>query len=273
MTSGATCRCRGTAGRRSRCDSQRDHLRQRCRPAGGPSVGLVDEDVWFNAREPIAETFSQDGDRFTVVANDLKSNSSGEPTGDTSIRGTVRGSGTATGSGRPASLAGVRLQDLVHDCKMTPRAADGDFDVDNEETRSSACATPHTPISANASTPAATATCSTGRRACSTTPWPAPHCCRRSPMRRSGHQQRRVLRLPIRGDPALYARDPYWFSDHDPLGSASICGSGAMDSASDDPVSPGRRRLRGTQRWHATTASLGRTASVAAGDDVVVVEL
>ena len=28
----------------------------------GDSVGLVDEDVWFNAREPIAQTFVKDGD-------------------------------------------------------------------------------------------------------------------------------------------------------------------------------------------------------------------
>ena len=43
----------------------------------GPPVGLVDEDVWFNAREPIAQTFSKDGDRFTVVANHFKSKSPG----------------------------------------------------------------------------------------------------------------------------------------------------------------------------------------------------
>jgi len=50
-------------------------------PVGDP-VGLVDESVWFNAREPIAQTFSKDGDRFTVVANHLKSKSPGAATGD-----------------------------------------------------------------------------------------------------------------------------------------------------------------------------------------------
>lgn len=50
-------------------------------PVGDP-VGLVDEAVWFNAREPIAQTFSKDGDRFTVVANHFKSKSPGNPTGD-----------------------------------------------------------------------------------------------------------------------------------------------------------------------------------------------
>jgi Ca2+-binding RTX toxin-like protein len=50
-------------------------------PVGDP-VGLVDETVWFNAREPIAQTFTADGDAFTVVANHFKSKSPGEPTGD-----------------------------------------------------------------------------------------------------------------------------------------------------------------------------------------------
>ncbi|NAZ86610.1 ExeM/NucH family extracellular endonuclease [Kineococcus indalonis] len=50
-------------------------------PVGAP-VGLVDETVWSNAREPIAQTFVKDGDRFTVVANHFKSKSSGAATGD-----------------------------------------------------------------------------------------------------------------------------------------------------------------------------------------------
>jgi len=45
----------------------------------GDSVGLVDESVWFNAREPIAQTFVKDGDRFTVVANHFKSKSNTTP--------------------------------------------------------------------------------------------------------------------------------------------------------------------------------------------------
>jgi uncharacterized protein len=54
----------------------------------GPPVGLVDEAVWGNAREPLAATFAKDGDRFTVVANHFKSKSRGPtsgpdaPTGD-----------------------------------------------------------------------------------------------------------------------------------------------------------------------------------------------
>jgi predicted extracellular nuclease len=45
----------------------------------GASVGLVDEDVWFNAREPQAQTFVKDGDAFTVVANHFKSKSNSTP--------------------------------------------------------------------------------------------------------------------------------------------------------------------------------------------------
>jgi uncharacterized protein len=47
-------------------------------PVGEP-VGLVDETVWFNAREPIAQTFVKDGDRFTVIANHFKSKSDSVP--------------------------------------------------------------------------------------------------------------------------------------------------------------------------------------------------
>ncbi|WP_203231035.1 ExeM/NucH family extracellular endonuclease [Nocardioides caldifontis] len=53
------------------------------RPLGEP-VGLVDETVWHNAREPIAQSFRSvaEDDVFTVVANHFKSKSPGEPTGD-----------------------------------------------------------------------------------------------------------------------------------------------------------------------------------------------
>ncbi|MEX5719676.1 ExeM/NucH family extracellular endonuclease [Geodermatophilus maliterrae] len=51
-------------------------------PVGDP-VGLVDEAVWDNAREPQAQTFSKDGDLFTVVANHFKSKGSADSaTGD-----------------------------------------------------------------------------------------------------------------------------------------------------------------------------------------------
>ena len=53
----------------------------------GKPEGLVDETVWHNAREPIAQLFKPrggetDGDRFLVVANHFKSKSAGNSTGD-----------------------------------------------------------------------------------------------------------------------------------------------------------------------------------------------
>ncbi|MGR6963809.1 ExeM/NucH family extracellular endonuclease [Geodermatophilus sp. URMC 61] len=53
----------------------------RVQPVGDP-VGLADESVWANAREPQAQTFAADGDAFTVVANHFKSKSPGDATGD-----------------------------------------------------------------------------------------------------------------------------------------------------------------------------------------------
>jgi len=47
-------------------------------PVGEP-VGLVDESIWYNAREPIAQTFAKDGDRFTVIANHFKSKGDSRP--------------------------------------------------------------------------------------------------------------------------------------------------------------------------------------------------
>lgn len=41
-------------------------------PVGDPA-GLVDETVWDNAREPIAQSFVKDGDTITVIANHFKS--------------------------------------------------------------------------------------------------------------------------------------------------------------------------------------------------------
>ncbi|TYP84596.1 ExeM/NucH family extracellular endonuclease [Blastococcus xanthinilyticus] len=52
----------------------------------GESVGLVDESVWSNAREPIAQTFTAEGDDFTVVANHFKSKG-GSGSGDNADTG------------------------------------------------------------------------------------------------------------------------------------------------------------------------------------------
>ncbi|GAA1831369.1 ExeM/NucH family extracellular endonuclease [Microlunatus capsulatus] len=73
-------------------------------PVGDP-VGLVDEEVWDNAREPIAQTFSKDGDRFTVVANHFKSKSPGSPTGDNVDTGDGQGEWNGDRVRQAASLA------------------------------------------------------------------------------------------------------------------------------------------------------------------------
>jgi 5'-nucleotidase len=59
----------------------------------GPSRSLNDESVWFNAREPIAQTFTSGAAAFTVVANHLKSKSSSD---------TAVGDNADTGDGQGA---------------------------------------------------------------------------------------------------------------------------------------------------------------------------
>jgi predicted extracellular nuclease len=54
----------------------------------GESVALNDETVWFNAREPIAQTFVSQGTTFSVVANHFKSKTADEnATGDNADTG------------------------------------------------------------------------------------------------------------------------------------------------------------------------------------------
>jgi len=88
-------------------------------PVGAP-VGLVDETVWANAREPIAQTFSVDGDRFTVVANHFKSKSTGAATGDNVDTGDGQGQWNGDRVRQAASLAA--FSDRL-------RASSGDPDV------------------------------------------------------------------------------------------------------------------------------------------------
>jgi predicted extracellular nuclease len=71
----------------------------------GDPVGLVDETVWFNAREPIAQTFVKDGDKFTVVANHFKSKTPGAPTGDNRDSGDGQGEWNGDRNRQAKSLA------------------------------------------------------------------------------------------------------------------------------------------------------------------------
>jgi uncharacterized protein len=88
-------------------------------PLGDP-VGLVDQAVWHNAREPIAQTFVKDGDVFTVVANHFKSKSPGAPTGDNVDTGDGQGEWNGDRRRQAASLAAFADQ---------LRASTGDDDV------------------------------------------------------------------------------------------------------------------------------------------------
>ncbi|WP_380175642.1 ExeM/NucH family extracellular endonuclease [Kineococcus sp. DHX-1] len=80
-------------------------------PVGAP-VGLVDETVWDNAREPQAQTFQRTrrpaaADRFTVVANHFKSKGSGDAaTGDNADTGDGQGAWNGDRVRQAASLAG-----------------------------------------------------------------------------------------------------------------------------------------------------------------------
>ena len=120
-TSGATCRCPTScyAVDRDVIRSAIIYQNDVVQPVGDP-VGLVDEDVWYNAREPQAQTFVKDGDKFTVVANHFKSKSPGAPTGDNVDTGDGQGEWNGDRMRQAASLAAF-ADEL--------RASTGDDDV------------------------------------------------------------------------------------------------------------------------------------------------
>ncbi|RBY93439.1 endonuclease [Blastococcus sp. TF02-8] len=99
-------------------------------PVGGP-VGLVDETVWFNAREPQAQTFVKDGDAFTVVANHFKSKGSGSG-GDNADAGDGQGASNGDRVRQARSLAafvqGLRESTGDEDVVML-----GDFNAYTQE--------------------------------------------------------------------------------------------------------------------------------------------
>ncbi|WP_432482463.1 ExeM/NucH family extracellular endonuclease [Kineococcus esterisolvens] len=95
----------------------------------GASVGLVDETVWSNAREPIAQTFVKDGDAFTVVANHFKSKG-GTGSGDNADTG--QGSFNGDRVRQAESLAGF-LERLRRDTGDADVVAMGDFNAYTQE--------------------------------------------------------------------------------------------------------------------------------------------
>jgi predicted extracellular nuclease len=97
-------------------------------PVGKP-VGLVDETVWFNAREPFAQTFVKDGDTFTVVADHFKSKG-GTGTGDNADTG--QGSFNGDRVRQAESLARF-LADLRESTGDADVVALGDFNAYTQE--------------------------------------------------------------------------------------------------------------------------------------------
>ncbi|MEO3747189.1 ExeM/NucH family extracellular endonuclease [Plantactinospora sp. B5E13] len=99
----------------------------------GASRSVNDESVWFNAREPIAQTFTSDGTTFTVVANHLKSKSSSDAaTGDNADTGD--GQGAFNGDRVRQATA---LVDFVDELKTASGSDDvlllGDFNAYTQE--------------------------------------------------------------------------------------------------------------------------------------------
>ena len=185
--------------------------------AVGDPVGLVDESVWFNAREPIAQTFAKDGDVFTVVANHFKSKSPGQPTGDNVDTGDGQGAWNGDRVRQAASLAG--FTDLL-------REQTGDDDVlllgdlnaysqeDPIETLRAAGLTDLGPLrdpgrysyvydDMSGSLDHALATQALVAKVTGLTHW--------------NINAVESFAYQYTGDPALYAPDPYRSSDHDPL--------------------------------------------------------
>ena len=185
-------------------------------PVGDP-VGLVDEDVWSNAREPIAQTFVKDGDAFTVVANHFKSKSPGDPTGDNVDDGDGQGEWNGDRVRQAESLAA-----FVADLRASTGEDDvlllGDFNAYTQED----------PIEAlrdagltdlgeeldpgrysyvfddmSGSLDHALATASLTAKVTDVTHW--------------NINAVESFAYQYTGDPALYAPTPYRSSDHDPL--------------------------------------------------------
>ena len=187
-------------------------------PVGDP-VGLVDEDVWFNAREPQAQTFVKDGDAFTVVANHFKSKSPGAADRrQRRRRATARASGTATACARRESLADVHRRAAQVDRRRRRDRSWATSTPTPRRTRSRRSARPATPTSAARSTRRATATCSTPLSGS------LDHAFATAALTEkvTGFAHWNInsvesFAYQYVGDPALYAPNPYRSSDHDPL--------------------------------------------------------
>ena len=227
----------------------------------GDSVGLVDEEVWSNAREPIAQTFAEDGDRFTVVANHFKSKSPGDATGDNVDTGDGQGQWNGDRVRQARSLAAFARQ---------LAAGSGDPDVlllgdlnaySQEDPIEVLRAAGYTDLgetldpgrysyvfqAASGSLDHALASRALARKVTELTHWNI------NSVESSAYQ--------YTGDPALYAADPYRSSDHDPV----VLGIDLTERCN------GRTpTIRGTSRDDVLRGTRGRDVIMGLGGDDVV---
>lgn len=187
-------------------------------PVGAP-VGLVDESVWANAREPIAQTFARDGDAVTVVANHFKSKSVGTPppTGDNADTGDGQGAWNGDRKRQASSLVAFadRLRQQTGDPDVLLL---GDFNAYTQEDpievlrqagyvdlgeRLDPGRYSYVFDDQSGSLDHALATQSLADKVTDLTHWNI------NAVESSAYQ--------YDGDPALYAADPFRSSDHDPL--------------------------------------------------------
>ncbi|MGY1796097.1 ExeM/NucH family extracellular endonuclease [Geodermatophilus sp. SYSU D00525] len=98
----------------------------------GAPVGLVDEAVWSNAREPQAQTFVKDGDAFTVIANHFKSKSTGDATGDNVDDGDGQGQWNGDRVRQAQSVAAFAAQ-LAESTGDTDVVLQGDLNAYSQE--------------------------------------------------------------------------------------------------------------------------------------------
>ncbi|WP_369056006.1 ExeM/NucH family extracellular endonuclease [Kineococcus terrestris] len=183
-------------------------------PVGAP-VGLVDESVWSNAREPIAQTFVKDGDTFTVVANHFKSKG-GTGTGDNADEG--QGPFNGDRVRQAESLAGF-LTGLRESTGDPDVVALGDFNAYTQEDPIEVLRTRAglTDLGArfdegrysyvfdalSGSLDHALASAELTAKVTDATHW--------------NINSVESFAYQYAGDPALYAADPYRSSDHDPV--------------------------------------------------------
>ncbi|MGY1636628.1 ExeM/NucH family extracellular endonuclease [Geodermatophilus sp. SYSU D00742] len=208
-------------------------------PVGDP-VGLVDETVWGNAREPVAQAFGRGGETLTVVANHLKSKRSGDDaTGDNADAGDGQGAWNGDRVRQARSLAAfverlgatdpdvVVLGDLNAYTQEDPVQALRDAGLTDLGERFDPGRYSYVFDGRSGSLDHALATPSLTARVTGLTHWNV------NAVESSAYQ--------YDGDPALYAPDPYRSSDHDPLVLGVDLGAGAAGAAAPGPASGAAR--------------------------------